>query len=103
MNLSAGDRLGPYEILSPLGEETICYLGPHAPHLTPKEIDLLHAAWLDLSNEMAPEELHHHDVIHLALNELIVAMEHGNSSRERILNDLRDHLRDIQGRRTTNH
>ncbi len=105
----AWERLEPprpnltMEILSPLGEETVCYLGPHAPHLTPKEIDLLHRAWLDLSNEVAPEELHHHDVIHLALNELIISMEHGNSSRERILNDLRDHLRDIQGRRTTNH
>jgi hypothetical protein len=91
------------EILSPEGQQNICYLGPHAPHLTSKEIELLHAAWLDLSNEIAPEELHHHDVIHLALNELTTAMEHGNSSRERILNDLRDHLRDIQARRTTNH
>ena len=31
------------------------YLGPHAPRLTAKEIDLLHNIWLELSNNVAPE------------------------------------------------
>ncbi len=48
----------------------VFYLGPHAPRLTSKEIDLLHGLWLELSNEVAPEELHHHDVVHIALEEL---------------------------------
>src|SRR5208282_592573 len=30
------------EIFTPSGQEQIFYLGPHAPRLTPKEIDLLH-------------------------------------------------------------
>ncbi len=58
------------EIYSPSGQEHVFYLGPHAPRLTPKEIDLLHGIWLELSNEVAPEELHHHDVVHIALEEL---------------------------------
>ena len=57
-------------IYSPGGSEHIFYLGPHAPRLTPKEIDLLHSIWLELSNDVAPEEIHHHDVVHFALDEL---------------------------------
>ena len=37
------------EIYTPDGAGDIFYLGPHAPHLTPKEIDLLHSIWLELS------------------------------------------------------
>ena len=35
------------EFYFPSGQEHIFYLGPHAPHLTPKEIDLLHGIWLE--------------------------------------------------------
>src|SRR5438309_396770 len=54
-------------IYAPTGQEQVFYLGPHAPHLTPKEVDLLHTIWLELSQSVAPEELHHHDVVHFAL------------------------------------
>src|SRR5207247_9018220 len=54
----------------PSGQDQIVYLGPHAPHLTPKEIELLHGIWLELSNEVAPDEIHHHDVVHFALYQL---------------------------------
>src|SRR5438034_1241803 len=30
----------------PGGQEQVFYLGPHAPHLTPKELELLHGIWL---------------------------------------------------------
>src|SRR3984893_2259404 len=59
------------EIYSPTGQEHVFYLGPHAPLLTPTELDLLHRMWLDCSNEEAPEELHHRDVVHFALHELL--------------------------------
>ena len=42
------------EIFTPGGAEQIFYLGPHMPRLTPKEIDLLHKVWLDLSDRLAP-------------------------------------------------
>src|SRR5207249_3269993 len=58
------------QIYFPGGQEHVFYLGPHAPHLTPSEIDLLHSIWLELSSDVAPEEIHHHDVIHFALNGL---------------------------------
>ncbi len=56
-------------IYFPTGEEHVFYLGPHAPHLTRKEIDLLHSIWLDVSSQLAPLEVHHHDIVHFALEE----------------------------------
>jgi amino acid transporter len=83
------------EIHSPGGQEHVFYLGPHAPHLTPKEIDLLHKLWLRFSSDVAPEELHHRDVVHFALNEL--EREEQNSHREEVIERLREHLRGIRG------
>jgi len=85
------------EIFSPGGQEHIFYLGPHAPRLTPKEVDLLHGIWLRLSNEVAPEELHHHDVVHFALEEL--RNEMNDSGEEEIVQRLRQHLEEIKNRR----
>jgi amino acid transporter len=85
------------EILFPSGQEHIFYLGPHIPRLTPKEIDLLHSIWLELSSDLAPQEIHHHDVVHFALNEL--RQELDNSQREEVLCRLREHLRGIEDRR----
>lgn len=87
------------EILSPAGQQNVCYLGPHAPHLTAKEIELLHSIWLDLSCEVAPEELHHHDVIHFSLEELKRETQNGNPNRLEILARLRQHINDIKDRR----
>jgi len=84
------------EIYSPTGQEHIFYLGPHAPRLTPKEIDLLHGIWLELSNEVAPEELHHHDVVHIALEELSKDIHNGR--RQEIVDALRSHLTNIRKR-----
>ena len=81
----------------PTGQDQVFYLGPHAPHLTPKEVDLLHGIWLEFSNEVAPEEIHHHDVVHFALEEL--QHELTNSGRDEILRRLRAHLQAIKSRR----
>jgi hypothetical protein len=81
----------------PSGHDQVFYLGPHAPHLTPKEIDLLHGIWLELSSEVAPDEIHHHDVIHFALEEL--ENEINDSSRPEVVDRLRHHLQEIKQRR----
>jgi amino acid transporter len=85
------------EIFAPDGQEEIFYLGPHAPHLTPKEIDLLHSLWLRFSCELAPEEVHHHDVVHFALNELRNELAEGKD-RE-VAERLKEHLTQIKPRR----
>jgi amino acid transporter len=84
-------------IYSPAGGEHVMYLGPHAPHLTAKEIDLLHRIWFRFSQELAPEELHHHDVIHFALNELTAELDAGK--HDEVLERLRKHLSEIKNRR----
>lgn len=84
-------------IYFPGGQEHVFYLGPHAPHLTPKEIDLLHSIWLELSNDVAPEEIHHHDVVHFALEELRDELK--NSKREEVVQRVREHLQEIKERR----
>ena len=78
------------QIYFPNGQEHVFYLGPHAPHLTPSEIDLLHSIWLELSSDVAPDEIHHHDVVHFALEEL--QQELGNTKRADVLFRLRQHL-----------
>jgi amino acid transporter len=85
------------EIYAPTGQEQIFYLGPHAPRLTPNEIDLLHKIWLQLSDKLAGEEVHHHDIVHLALTELERELEKGQS--DEVVQRLRDHLREIAARR----
>ena len=87
------------QIYFPGGQEHVFYLGPHAPHLTPSEVDLLHRIWLELSSDVAPEEIHHHDVVHFALEEL--RQELSNTEREEVLRRLRQHLEEIKGRRVT--
>jgi hypothetical protein len=86
------------EIFSPSGQVHVFYLGPHPPKLTSKEVDLLHGIWLELSNEVAPEELHHHDVVHFALDELRKDIR--DSRRQEIIDALRNHLAEIRQRRT---
>ncbi|MGH9528990.1 MAG: APC family permease [Terriglobales bacterium] len=85
------------EIYFPSGQEHIFYLGPHAPRLTQKEVDLLHGIWLELSGDVAPEEIHHHDVVHYALARL--RQEMSDSQREEVVSGLRQHLREIKDRR----
>ena len=87
------------EIHTPDGLEEVFYLGPHAPHLTAKEIDLLHSLWLEFSTEVSPEEVHHHDIVHLALNELSGGLADGK--RAEIAGRLKDHLAEIKSRRIT--
>jgi amino acid transporter len=86
-------------IYSPMGHEQVFYLGPHAPHLTPKEVDLLHSIWLELSQSVAPEELHHHDVVHFALQELRGELD--DSQRTQAIERLRRHLQEIRDRRAS--
>jgi amino acid transporter len=87
------------EIDSPDGQQHLFYLGPHAPHLTPKEVDLLHRIWLKFSDKVAPDELHHHDIVHFALDELELEIQNG--LQQEVLDRLKRHLRDIQQHRNS--
>jgi amino acid transporter len=83
------------EIFAPSGQQQIFYLGPHAPHLTPKEIDLLHKVWLEFSEKLPELEIHHHDIVHFALEFTRSAAE-GRS--DDTLQKLREHVDGIRSR-----
>jgi amino acid transporter/nucleotide-binding universal stress UspA family protein len=85
------------EILTSQGQEQIFYLGPHAPRLTPKEIDLLHRVWLELSDPLPGEEIHHHDIVHFALAEVERELAEGKTPA--VIERLREHINDIKSRR----
>jgi amino acid transporter len=78
------------EIFTPGEDQKVFFLGPHTPHLTANEVTLIHKLWLHYSDVLAPEELHHHDVVHFALLELNQEMAEGKELD--LLQRLREHL-----------
>ncbi len=78
------------EIHLPNGDKIYKVLGPHAPNLTANEVNLLHSLWLRFSDVLAPQELHHHDVVHFALQE--VKKEIDDGQEDAVVKRLRDHL-----------
>ena len=78
------------EIHMPNGDKIYKVLGPHAPNLTANEVNLLHRLWLRFSDAVAPLEMHHHDVVHFALEEVQKEVEEGHE--DIVVNRLRAHL-----------
>lgn len=85
------------EIHMPNGDKLYKVLGPHAPNLTANEINLLHRLWLRFSDSVAPLEMHHHDVVHFALEEVQKELDEG--SEDSVVNRLRSHLEENQKKR----
>jgi hypothetical protein len=78
------------EIHMPNGDKIYKVLGPHAPNLTSNEVHLLHRLWLRFSEVLAREELHHHDVVHFALQEVQKEIDEGQE--DAVVARLRAHL-----------
>ena len=68
------------EIFAPGGEREFFLLGPHAPNLTSNEVRLIHRLWLRFSDLVPPGELHHHDVVHFALDEVLNELQEGKEA-----------------------
>lgn len=92
----AWERLGDQkpqfnlEIHLPTGDKIYKVLGPHAPNLTANEVNFLHRLWLRFSEIVAPEELHHHDVVHFALEEVQKELDSGKE--DELVQRLREHM-----------
>ncbi|HXM95341.1 MAG TPA: APC family permease [Candidatus Dormibacteraeota bacterium] len=99
----AWERLGDQkpqfnlEIHLPNGDKIYKVLGPHAPNLTGNEVNLLHRLWLRFSEILAPQELHHHDVVHFALEEVQKELDEGHE--DEVVRRLREHLEANQKKR----
>jgi amino acid transporter len=79
------------------GDKVYKVLGPHAPNLTGNEVNLLHRLWLRFSEMLAPQELHHHDVVHFALEEVQKELDEGHE--EEVVKRLRAHLEANENKR----
>jgi amino acid transporter len=75
-----------FYVVGPAGEVKVFYIGPHAPALSPDDVQLVHRLWLNMRRDPAMQDLHHSDIITYALTRLA-----GQYAREKaeILRDLR--------------
>ena len=76
-----------FYVIGPSGETKVFYIGPHAPALSPDDVQLVHRLWLNMRRDPSVQDLHHSDIITYALTRLA-----GQYAREKaeILRDLRN-------------
>jgi hypothetical protein len=77
-----------FYVISPSGEAKVFYIGPHAPKLSPDDVQLVHRLWVNMRRDPSMQDLHHSDIITYALTRLA-----GQYAREKleILRDLRNY------------
>jgi len=77
-----------FYVISPTGEAKAFYIGPHAPKLSPDDVQLVHRLWVNMRRDPSVQDLHHSDIITYALTRLA-----GQYAREKvdILRDLRNY------------
>jgi hypothetical protein len=70
------------------GETKVYFIGPHAPALSPDDVQLVHRLWVNMRRDPSMQNLHHSDIINYALTHLA-----GQYAREKqeILRDLRNY------------
>ena len=77
-----------FYVVDPGGPVKVFYIGPHAPNLSPDDVQLVHRLWLNMRRDPSMPDLHHSDIITYALTRLA-----GQYAREKqeILRDLRNY------------
>jgi amino acid transporter len=77
-----------FYVISHTGETKVFFIGPHAPALSPDDVQLVHRLWLNMRRDPSMQDLHHSDIITYALTHLA-----GQYAREKeeILRDLRNY------------
>ena len=76
-----------FYVIDPGGQSKVFYIGPHAPALSPDDVQLVHRLWLNMRRDPSVSDLHHSDIITFALTRLA-----GQYAREKadILRELRN-------------
>jgi len=77
-----------FYVIDASGGVKVFYIGPHAPNLSPDDVQLVHRLWLNMRRDPSVSDLHHSDIITYALTRLA-----GQYAREKqeILRDLRNY------------
>ncbi len=76
-----------FYVVDPSGQAKVFYIGPHAPNLSPDDVQLVHRLWLNMRRDPSLPDLHHSDIITYALTRLA-----GQYAREKadVIRDLRN-------------
>jgi amino acid transporter len=77
-----------FYVVHPDGEVKVFYIGPHAPALSPDDVQLVHRLWLNMRRDPSVPDLHHSDIITYSLTRL--AGQYARDKQE-ILRDLRNY------------
>jgi hypothetical protein len=77
-----------FYVIDPAGSIKVFYIGPHAPNLSPDDVQLVHRLWLNMRRDPMMPDLHHSDIITYALTRLA-----GQYAREKqeIIRDLKNY------------
>jgi amino acid transporter len=59
-----------FQVVKPGPEVQSFRIGPHNPDLKTEDVMLVHRLWLDARRQSGTEDLHHHDIVTLALTRL---------------------------------
>ena len=81
-----------FYVIDATGQAKVFYIGPHAPVLSPDDVQLVHRLWLNMRRDPTVSDLHHSDIITYALTRLA-----GQYAREKV-----DILRDLRNYRAAN-
>jgi len=76
-----------FRIIESDGKLLDFYLGAHAPQLSAEEIHLIHQLWLEATQELNGQELHHKDIVTLALARF--EREFKGQERQEVLEQMR--------------
>ena len=76
-----------FYVVEETGQFKVFYIGPHAPNLSPEDVQLVHRLWLNMRRDPAFANLHHSDIITYSLTRL--AGQYARDKAE-ILRDLRN-------------
>lgn len=75
-----------FQVVLPGPEVRSFRIGPHNPDLKTEDVMLVHRLWLDARRQSGMEEVHHHDIVTLALTRLAADY---SRDRQTILKELR--------------
>jgi amino acid transporter len=75
-----------FQVVLPGPEVRSFRIGPHNPDLKTEDVMLVHRLWLDARRQKGMEEVHHHDIVTLALTRLAADY---SRDRQSILKELR--------------
>src|SRR5947209_11330880 len=79
-----------FHVVEPDGKVDDFYLGAHAPQLTNDDVELIHCLWLDATKESGMNDLHHREIVALALARLAEEMK--GKERRQMIERMRDLL-----------